>query len=297
MPETIDSRMGNDNNAVVSLTRRDPHSLSKAERMLLGKWLERASSDDEEFEKYGSMGHIHDKKTGAFNSDYFENVVKKEFDAYAKSGNAVSVLYIDIDHFKKFNDTASHEAGDKVLAETREVLEEDISDKTKRILEKYTRHENIGDFDKREFDRVEDKDDLVSRFDGKVNRPGGEEYIIFLRSKLPGAEGVAERLRAAVEKHAFRYKGQNLHVTISVGVTQYNPQGESITDAINRADKAMYHSKENGRNLVSSIEYGEELLPNQLPRTREPKKISFYIPDYIRSLRTNLMHLVQVVMP
>jgi two-component system cell cycle response regulator len=125
---------------------------------------------------------------------------------------------LDIDYFKDFNDTFGHLEGDKILVRIGQII--------KSCLRKM---------------------DTAYRY-------GGEEFTII----LPGTHGeeartVAERLRTAVAAENFSFdKGDSLEITVSVGVAQYR-QEEKISSFVQRADKAMYQSKQAGRNRVSCI--------------------------------------------
>jgi diguanylate cyclase (GGDEF)-like protein len=130
----------------------------------------------------------------------------------------------DIDHFKSFNDTYGHQQGDTVLKETA------------LLFKKHTR--NI---------------DIASRY-------GGEEFTVILpRTELRDAIHVAERLRKGIEEHEFPGQDEPLHVTISLGVVEYDPEiDKDKKDFIERADKALYTAKKEGRNRVISFK-GKEL--------------------------------------
>jgi len=124
---------------------------------------------------------------------------------------------IDIDHFKKFNDTYGHSCGDVVLKQVAKTIQETI-----RSI------------------------DLAARY-------GGEEFCVLLPdTDAQHARVIAERIRLNVSKSVTEYEGLSLKVTVSLGVAQYDYQrdisGKSIID---RADKALYRSKQDGRNRVS----------------------------------------------
>ena len=126
------------------------------------------------------------------------------------------LLITDIDHFKKFNDTYGHQQGDIVLKETARLLKESVR-----------------------------KIDLAARY-------GGEEFAVILpETDIENAKMVAERIRKKIEE--FKVPGQNepLHVTVSVGVAQYEPEKDTEKkDFIEHADKALYKAKDSGRNRV-----------------------------------------------
>lgn len=161
---------------------------------------------------------ITDGLTQLFNSRHFYSQLKGEIERFNRYGHKLSLLLLDIDNFKDFNDTYGHLEGDKILVQLGRVI--------KSCLRKM---------------------DTAYRY-------GGEEFTII----LPGTHGeeartVAERLRAAVAAEDFTCgKVSDLEITISIGVTQYR-QDEEISSFVQRADKAMYQSKQAGRNKVSCI--------------------------------------------
>ena len=161
---------------------------------------------------------ITDGLTQLFNSRHFYNQLKGEIERFNRYGHKLSLLLLDIDNFKDFNDTYGHLEGDKILVRLGRII--------KSCLRKM---------------------DTAYRY-------GGEEFTII----LPGTHGeeawtVAERLRAAVAAEDFTDgKIDDLEITISIGVTQYRRE-EEISSFVQRADQAMYQSKQAGRNKVSFI--------------------------------------------
>jgi len=161
---------------------------------------------------------ITDGLTQLYNSRYFYAQLKGEIERCNRYNHKLSLLLLDIDNFKEYNDTYGHLEGDKILIRLGQVI--------KFCLRKM---------------------DTAYRY-------GGEEFTII----LPGIHGeeartVAERLRTAVSSEDFT-DGKNpaAKITISIGVTQYL-QEEKIASFVQRADKAMYQSKQAGRNRVSCI--------------------------------------------
>lgn len=161
---------------------------------------------------------ITDGLTQLFNSRHFYTQLKGEIERFNRYGHKLSLLLLDIDNFKDFNDTYGHLEGDVILVRLGRII--------KSCLRKM---------------------DTAYRY-------GGEEFTII----LPGTHGeeawtVAERLRAAVAAEDFTDgKISDLEITISIGVTQYRRE-EEISSFVQRADQAMYQSKQAGRNKVSFI--------------------------------------------
>jgi len=154
-----------------------------------------------------------DEKTGVYNNKFFKTISEMEF-AKAKRGlEPISLLIVDIDNFKKLNDTYGHLVGDAVLKRIGTVLKES--------LRKY---------------------DVVARF-------GGEEFIIlFPETNLQRARKVSERLRRKVaeDKEMGKYS-----VTFSGGLAAYH-KNDSLTRIKVRADKALYKAKKNGKNKIET---------------------------------------------
>lgn len=154
-----------------------------------------------------------DHLTKLYNRLYLDNMIEKEVARSKRYHTPFSVIVLDIDHFKKVNDTYGHQVGDQVLIDMASVLE----DNTREI-------------------------DTVGRW-------GGEEFLILLpETTLPNALKVAEKLREAIQLHDFVCKEKQ---SASFGVAMLH-EDEAIHTFISRVDKAMYQSKKNGRNRVES---------------------------------------------
>ncbi|WP_089139818.1 GGDEF domain-containing protein [Vibrio rumoiensis] len=156
-----------------------------------------------------------DELTGACNRrsirDWLDNIARRVRWGTSK----LSIIYVDLDHFKAVNDTFGHNVGDQVLREFVDLV----------------------------YGQLRDGDRLV--------RWGGEEFIIFCpNANLEGAEMVAERIRSMVEVYQWPEVGT---LTCSFGVTEM-VAGESVTEMTARADEALYHAKNNGRNRVETLE-------------------------------------------
>jgi diguanylate cyclase (GGDEF)-like protein len=159
---------------------------------------------------------IRDPLTGLYNRRYMMETCGREFSRAARAGQKVSVLSLDIDHFKKYNDNHGHDAGDMVLRAVG------------NCLESLFRNE-----------------DVPCRF-------GGEEFVVL----LPGADASdavhrAEQLRSRVEALVVRYLEKSLPtITVSIGVAAFPEAGEYPEAVLKAADEALYRAKENGRNRV-----------------------------------------------
>ncbi len=152
-----------------------------------------------------------DPLTNLYNRRHFRKVGQKAFSLFTRNAQTFSVAMLDIDNFKKINDTYGHKFGDTFL--------QNIAD----ILQKHSR-----------------ESDVVSRF-------GGEEFIMLLRNTdSNGARVHADKIRAEVEKLYV----DNAHVTLSVGVSEVKKSDTSIEDVVKRADEALYLAKANGKNQV-----------------------------------------------
>jgi diguanylate cyclase (GGDEF)-like protein len=158
-----------------------------------------------------------DQLTRLYNRRYFVNRYHEEYRRAERHQTPLSVVMLDIDHFKHLNDTYGHIAGDECLKLVAEAL-----------------------------------NSCISRAGDTLARYGGEEFIVLLSSTdTEGARVVAERLRESVENIRFRIEGEAVPVTISVGVAETIPKDfRNAERAIQMADEALYEAKDQGRNRV-----------------------------------------------
>lgn len=156
-----------------------------------------------------------DALTGAMNKRVFDKELDRFFSLFLRHGNRMSLIMMDIDHFKKFNDKHGHLAGDKVLADLGEIIREE-----KR------------------------NEDIFCRF-------GGEEFVLLLpETGISGAVQIAERLRQRLSEHTFEFDDKKLDVTLSFGVAELTEGIRDKDQLVKQADNRLYMAKRQGRNQV-----------------------------------------------
>jgi diguanylate cyclase (GGDEF)-like protein len=157
-----------------------------------------------------------DITTNIYNRRGLLELGKRELDRAHRYERPLAAMMIDIDRFKRVNDSHGHAIGDLVLKELAHLLESNI-----RTI------------------------DILGRY-------GGEEFVILLPETSPeSAYEIAERLRKKVSDHTFKPESLKLHITISIGLAFSSGENSGLQDLIRRADDAMYRSKGAGRNLSS----------------------------------------------
>ena len=155
-----------------------------------------------------------DALTKLNNRRCFENCFNKEFARAKRYGNKLSIGIIDVDFFKKINDTYGHLCGDYILQEVA--------------------YNIVNNFRQTDF----------------VFRYGGEEFTVILtETSAESAQIPFERLRKTIEEQVFRYDNKDIKVTISAGISS-NTKLQDAWDMLDEADKALYKAKNNGRNRV-----------------------------------------------
>lgn len=159
---------------------------------------------------------IRDSLTGLFNRRYMEETLKQEISRAMRQNYPLGIIMIDIDHFKNFNDSFGHQAGDSLLSQFGQFLQTNI--------------------------RAED---IACRY-------GGEEFLLILpNSQLEVIQQRAEFLReGAMNLHVFDNEKIFTGIAISAGIAMYPQHGANIEDLIRSADNALYQAKQNGRNQV-----------------------------------------------
>jgi len=157
---------------------------------------------------------ITDALTGLYNRRFIQERFEFEFKRVKRYGGTLSCMMIDIDHFKAFNDTYGHRCGDFVLQELS------------ALFRSHSREVDIcGGY-------------------------GGEEFLILASVALDYSLQYAAKLHAAIDGHVFVFEGRSLHVTVSIGLADVRPGMKDHRELIDRADRALYQAKEDGRNLI-----------------------------------------------
>lgn len=169
---------------------------------------------NEQLQNLSRMDHL----TGLFNRGYWELQLVKEFKRFDRYDHPSSLIMLDIDHFKKVNDTYGHTVGDDVIRQVSRAIKDEVRDL-----------------------------DIAGRY-------GGEEFgIILTGTDSAGAAIFAERLRQTIENMVVHSEGQQVEFTVSLGISQLS---NSIIDHrgwIEKADQALYKSKEGGRNRFTIV--------------------------------------------
>jgi diguanylate cyclase (GGDEF)-like protein/PAS domain S-box-containing protein len=173
---------------------------------------------------------VRDPLTGLYNRRYLEEIMERETRRAVRSEQGLGLLMLDLDHFKKFNDTCGHDAGDTVLRETASFLLKSV--------------------------RAED---VVCRF-------GGEEFVVVLpMASLEVTQARAERIRSRLRELSVTHRGQSLGtITASVGVAELPQHGTSAKELLESADAALYRAKREGRDRVI---VANTLLPTEVKLT------------------------------
>lgn len=170
------------------------------------KQLERANGELETLSRT-------DKLTQLFNRGFWEEELIGEFERFTRYKTTCSVVMLDIDHFKRVNDTYGHQAGDAVIVNVCDLIRENLR-----------------------------KTDIAGRY-------GGEEFgIILQNTDATAAVNFCERLRESVEKAVVVHDGVEIKFTVSLGISQADGEVEDYKAWLEQADTALYASKENGRN-------------------------------------------------
>lgn len=166
---------------------------------------------------------VTDGTTKLFIRRHFMQRLDEEIRRSQRYGHSLSLLMMDLDHFKQLNDSYGHQAGDVVLMDVAKIFKRSIR-----------------------------TTDVAARY-------GGEEFCIMLpETNTLGALSIAERLRRWVEDATFTFQGTEMHTTISIGVATFPEDANNQQILIKKADDALYKSKRNGRNRVTAYSLPDE---------------------------------------
>ena len=166
-----------------------------------------------------------DPLTGAYNRHSFHEIAERELSRARRAEQPLSIILLDVDHFRTINETYGNRAGDEVLRQIADLVSPTLR-----------------------------KEDMLVRY-------GGEQLLVMLPEVPgPGAVVVAGRIRKAVEAEALKVGGQELSATVSVGVSARLDEGpESIEGLLARAEEALAIAKKRGRNRVVALSLGRSL--------------------------------------
>ena len=197
-----------------------PVTLFEGDKIVMGEIVFKFSlhdKDDTQFQRRLRSNSVNDPLTGVYHKGYFMESLQKEFDYANRHTSRLSLIILDVDHFKLLNDTYGHSTGDHMLTELAILIEEQ----------------------RRSYD-------LFARIEGG-------KFVIMLRTvDIYASIQLAERIRSLVESKTLDYKNQTVHVTLSLGVATYKGDGtfESTGAFVKAADYQCLLAKQSGRNRV-----------------------------------------------
>jgi diguanylate cyclase (GGDEF)-like protein len=203
------------------LEANSPRVLAKEDMIKLGNTiLKFLPAGHIEIVYYGNLNQAAntDPMTKCFNKGYFLEAIEAEVKRARALSSPLTLIFFDLDHFKKVNDTYGHDAGDFVLKEFTTLVRNSGLYKQKDIFARY----------------------------------GGEEFCLLMPGVTSSeAAKIAEEIRGKIHLHEFNYEGKRIPVTTSLGVSELKSDTESANELIKSSDKALYTSKESGRNRVT----------------------------------------------
>lgn len=216
--------LGSTNGTYVNGSRISQYELTDGDRIQVGSVtilkFSYQDSLEEQFQQQLYESATRDPLTQSYNKRFFGEQLDKDFRHAARHKLALSLVMMDVDHFKSLNDTHGHPAGDHVLQRLASTIMSSL--------------------------RAEDA----------FCRVGGEEFAIIMRDcAVPEAITLAERMRGLIEQTRFVYGGNTLPVTMSFGVAGFDPDKHSeVTELVEDADRNLYRAKRGGRNRVCGPE-------------------------------------------
>ena len=203
--------------SVLTDTMKDFEELKKHSESvrMISKVVTSAMNNIEMFQKMEELSNI-DGLTGLYNRRCFNNMIERKLSETSRQRGQLSMIMLDIDFFKKVNDTYGHKAGDDVIRFISKTIKNSIR-----------------------------KVDFAARY-------GGEEFVILLNNTfIDDAAKIAEKIRNVVRDATVNADGSPLNVTISMGVSSYPMPSMGAEELIKNADTALYYSKKHGRDQVN----------------------------------------------
>ena len=158
-----------------------------------------------------------DGLTGVMNRRCFDEMLDREWKRSLREKVPVAIVMVDVDYFKKYNDTYGHQSGDECLRQVAEAVEK----------------------------RVHRPSDYAARY-------GGEEFVVVLPgASISDVQQISERMRRLVEDTQLNHNSQSIKITVSIGGTSFPENNvDNIMEMIKTADTKLYQAKSNGRNLA-----------------------------------------------
>ncbi|MCB0327886.1 MAG: GGDEF domain-containing protein, partial [Bdellovibrionales bacterium] len=218
------SDLGSTNGTLVNGEKITTHLLQDGDRIQIGNLLvlkfNYVDEIEESFNEQLYNAANKDYLTQVYNKKYFIDRFKMEFSYSKRHESRLSLIVLDLDHFKQINDSYGHLAGDQILR------------KFAHEITAIKRHE-----------------DLFARF-------GGEEFVLLLRdTDTPDAFSIAEKIRSRIEKVRFQVDQKSIQVTVSIGLATFENQNfENFEQLLQNADQQLYRAKQSGRNKVCALE-------------------------------------------
>lgn len=211
-------RQALDQERAARLAREEALETQRQANAMLEQRVEERTRELAEANRQLETMSLTDALTQLHNRRSFDEIMAVEYNRYYRYGHPLSLIFIDIDHFKDFNDTYGHQVGDTCLQVVGRVIAQSACRDS----------------------------DVTARY-------GGEEFCILLpETDREGAREVAERIRQNVEQERFLVGGRQVPVTVSLGVACHYPDtSDGAARLLREADQALYESKQNGRNQVT----------------------------------------------
>ena len=212
-------RSGENVNGVMVTASANRRELSAAEMERLTVLGNQSSLSLQNALLHGELERLSvtDRLTELYNHGYFQQRLDEELKRSVRFGHPMSLVMIDIDNFKEFNDNYGHPQGDEVLKAVSAIIRQNLREM-----------------------------DIAARY-------GGEEFVIVLpETETPGAVAVAERVRSDVETRLFKPGGAAVNRTVSVGVATFPRHASNAIRLLEASDAAMYSAKRAGKNRVEA---------------------------------------------